>query len=288
MTTDVLGKAAEFLWQHARLLERRLLDVRLGEGAPTSVVAALRPYQNADGGFGQALEPDIRAPTSQPVCVELALQALREAGAPADATVRGACDYLESVCGEGGAVAPGHVSLRDFPRAKHWDWDWALEPALNPTAGIAGHLHALGAEHAWLDRATEWCLEQIPAEPIVSAHTLRCVFGLLESLPDRERATELLEIVRPQLFEAEWFTLDVPVTTYTLTPLHFAPAPGGFASSFFDYVVIEAHLDDLLARQQDDGGWPIHWEAPAGAATAEWRGRWTLDALLTLRAYGRI
>jgi hypothetical protein len=82
--------------------------------------------------------------------------------------------------------------------------------------------------------------------------------------------------------------METPVRTYGLTPLHFAPAPDSPLRRLFDDAVIEAHLDDLAGRQQNDGGWPIHWAPPEGAATDEWRGRWTLDALRTLRAYGRI
>ena len=37
-----------------------------------------------------------------------------------------------------------------------------------------------------------------------------------------------------------------------------------------------------------DAGLSIFWEPPGPAAVEEWRGRWTLDALLTLRAYGRL
>ncbi len=58
---------------------------------------------------------------------------------------------------------------------------------------------------------------------------------------------------------------------------------GSFAND-----LTEAHLDALAARQQDDGGWPISWTAPSPASEFEWRGRWTLEALLCLRAYGRI
>ena len=52
--------------------------------------------------------------------------------------------------------------------------------------------------------------------------------------------------------------------------------------------LIDAHLDHLLGQQQDDGGWPIAFDPPSPAAAQEWRGLWTLDALSTLRAYGKI
>ena len=52
--------------------------------------------------------------------------------------------------------------------------------------------------------------------------------------------------------------------------------------------VIATTFPDLLRRQQPDGGWPITWDAPGPAAICEWRGRWTLEAISTLVAYGTI
>jgi len=56
----------------------------------------------------------------------------------------------------------------------------------------------------------------------------------------------------------------------------------------FTQAHIEAHLGDLDAHQQEDGGWPILWQPPGEIAQWEWRGHKTVSALYTLRAYGRI
>lgn len=282
MQKKLLEHATRFLARDARLLERRLFELHFEDGSPDAVVAALAAFQNPDGGFGHGLEPDLRSPASQPIHVQIALEALREAGVrDADLAAR-ACTFLESVANAEGTLSPALPGASDYPCADHWELDWAVTPDVNPTAAIAGHLHALGVTHPWLDRATSWCLSAIAERTFPSAHTLRAALLLVEG-----RET-LRERVLGQLADAEWFTLEVPVTTYTLTPLHFAPAPEAPARTFFADDVIEAHLDDLIARQQEDGGWPILWEAPGAAAVCEWRGRWTLDALLALRAYGRI
>ena len=59
-----LDDAERFLWREARLIDRLRAQVLLRGGAAESVIAALRPYQNEDGGFGHALEPDLRGPVS--------------------------------------------------------------------------------------------------------------------------------------------------------------------------------------------------------------------------------
>ncbi len=57
-----LDRAGEFAWRNARLVERALFNHLFVAPSPRTVVAALRAYQNADCGFGTALEADIRAP----------------------------------------------------------------------------------------------------------------------------------------------------------------------------------------------------------------------------------
>jgi hypothetical protein len=71
-------------------------------------------------------------------------------------------------------------------------------------------------------------------------------------------------------------------------PLDFAPAPGCLARALFSDTVIGAHLDHLAAAQRDDGGWMFNWLAWSPDAEREWRGSVMVDALQTLRAYGRL
>jgi len=81
-----LGAAREFLFTHARVLERRLFAHRFAEGEPSereaaaAVERAVDAYRNADGGYGQALEPDCRTPHSQPEAMRWALQVLTDVG----------------------------------------------------------------------------------------------------------------------------------------------------------------------------------------------------------------
>ena len=64
-------RARDFMYTHARLLERLLFAVRF-EGAPPAAVGKLvAAYQNPDGGLGHALEPDVRCPESQPLLSRL-------------------------------------------------------------------------------------------------------------------------------------------------------------------------------------------------------------------------
>ena len=104
VTTPDLSKATDFVWRTARLLERHRFAFLFLGGEREKVLEALRPYQNADGGFGNGLEPDVRAPLSQPVPTWTALCILDEAGAFADPMVTQACEYLRSITTAEGGV----------------------------------------------------------------------------------------------------------------------------------------------------------------------------------------
>src|SRR5690348_503516 len=107
-------RAAPFIWTSARLLDRQRFRLLFGDGSPDAVLAALRPYQNADGGFGNALEPDLRTPASQPVPAEVALRILTETG-PDQMMVQRLCAYLLSITTIDGGVPFVLPSARDYP-----------------------------------------------------------------------------------------------------------------------------------------------------------------------------
>src|SRR3954463_14700005 len=72
--------AEDFIWRNARLIDRLRFQFHFHGGSADAVVAALRPYRNADGGFGNALEPDIRDPSSQTIPTWEAFKLLDEIG----------------------------------------------------------------------------------------------------------------------------------------------------------------------------------------------------------------
>src|SRR5690606_37910934 len=80
-----LDAAERFVRRDARLLDRHRFAHQFRGGPAGAVVAALVPYANPDGGFGNALEPDLRGAASQPEAVAVALRVLDElAPAPGD------------------------------------------------------------------------------------------------------------------------------------------------------------------------------------------------------------
>src|SRR5215213_9380206 len=96
MPIDV-DASERFVLTNARLLDRHRLAA-IVRGAPVEpVLAALRAYQNPDGGFGHALEPDIRDPASQPASTLHALEVLAGVDALDDAMVAEAAAWVATV-----------------------------------------------------------------------------------------------------------------------------------------------------------------------------------------------
>lgn len=285
--------AERFLWLNARLIDRLRYRFLLRGGAAGAVVAALRPYQNDDGGFGHALEPDLRGPPSQPQQVEVALRILDELGldkpgARDDAMLRRLCDYLATITTDEGGVPFVLPSVRAHPHAPWWETDDAPPASLNPTAAIAGLLHKAGVAHPWLTRATAYCWRCLEQPDLRDGYVLRAVMLFLGCVPDRDRAEAALGRVAQQMRARKLVALDAGAAGHVHTPLDVAPTPAAMARRLFTDAQIAAHLDALAAAQRDDGGWQVGWPAWTPAAGLEWRGWATVRALALLRAYGRI
>jgi hypothetical protein len=283
----LLERAAEFMWRNARLLDRAQFAHAFLGGPAEAVRSAVEAYQNGDGGFGNALEADIRAPDSVAVACEFAMVALNESEVRDPALATRVCDYLASNAEPDARVPIVTPAIRNYPRAAHWSDPSAGGDSPNPTAGLVGMLTYQRVDHPWLARAAQWCWRRIE-HPLADAHEMVCVLRFLEHAPDRPRAERLAQRIARQTDRVAWYVGDPRSTDYGMTPLHLCPRPDSIARAAFAEDFLQAHLDALAARQQDDGGWPIAWNAPSPAAVMEWRGRVTWEALSRLRAWGRI
>jgi len=284
---DLTSRAEEFIWCNARLIDRRRYEYHFLSGSPKAVVAALGGYVNEDGGLGHALEPDLRSPECQPVFQEAGLRVLDEVGFD-DGIVEGLLRYLPTITTEEGGIPSVLPSATRYPRAPWWQPDEPLQARLMPTGGIAGYLHKNGVEDPWLDRATEFCWKAFEEGEPEEVHDL--LFGLvfLENAPEKERARKAFEAVGERILSRGLVCLDAHDEGYVQKPLDWAPRPESWCRELFETSVIEEHLDAFAARQQEDGGWAISWPPVSPTCELEWRGFVTMNALLLLRAYGRI
>ena len=290
MNPALYSAAETFIWQNARLIDRHLFARLFCQGPLDPIIVTLKAYQNPDGGFGQALEPDNRCPASQPIFVETALHILDRSDALRDARVQAelllpACDYLASIATQAGGVPFVLPSANPY---LHTPWMGAPDhppAALNPTASIAGLLLKAGLRHPWVEAASAYCWQEIAASQSEGFHDILPMVTFLENAPQRPQAALQLERIAARVRSKHLVELDPKAGGYVQLPLDWAPQPASFFRPFFDGDTIRLHLSALAARQRPDGGWPISWDTVSPAAEAEWRGLVTLNALATLHAY---
>jgi hypothetical protein len=292
MNTPDFNAAAAFVAANARVLDRRRFQRLFEDGPVAPVRNAVAAYRNDDGGFGHALEPDCRAPGSQPAATEMALRILHETDAWDEGLVLGACDWLTAVApAEGGAVF-AEPTLAGWPHAPWWvpeEGPAQSRPAsLVATGMIAGTLHARGFSHRWLDGATEVMWARIGTLTEPGGYEMFGVLSFLQHVPDRDRAREVFSRVGPLIIERNLVALDPEAPGEVHGVLDFAPEPDSLARSLFDDVTVKAHLDHLAQAQLEDGGWTFNWPSWSPAAERDWRGFLTVDALRVLRTNGRL
>jgi hypothetical protein len=291
MNTPDFDAAVAFIAANARVLDWRRFQ-RLFQDGPTAPVRdAVAAYRNEDGGFGHALEPDGRAPSSQAAAAEMALRIMNETDAWDEDLVRGVCDWLAAVAPAEGGAAFVEPSIAGWPHAPWWVPEDGHPASLVATGMIAGTLHARGVRHPWLDGATEVMWNRIgklgAVQGVAGGYEMFGVLGFLQHVPDRDRAREVFGQVGPLILEQKLVALDPEAPGEVHGVLDFAPEPDSLARALFDDATVQRHLDHLAQGQKDDGGWAFNWPAWSPAAERDWRGFLTVDALRVLRANGR-
>jgi hypothetical protein len=285
-----LEAAVTFVATHARILERRRLDLLVGQGTPDDVVAALDAYRNLDGGYGWGLEPDLRSSISQPVAAMHALEVLAEIR---DTTTRRPVEILEWLAGhmltDGGV--PFALACTDTEgSAPHWTGADPSKSSLQMTAQLAAQAHRLARHradverHPWLAQATRYCLSTIDAtlqQP--HAYELMLALRCLDAVADFDsRAAPLIERFA-QLVSAHGPTpVHGGADGEVLHLLDFAPYADGPLRSAFPADAVAADMSRLAADQQSDGGWTVDYSVCSPAAVLEWRGYATFQSVRIL------
>ena len=278
-------RAAEnFIWSAARLVDRHRYSMLFADGPPGPVVEALRGYRNPDGGFGHALEPDLRCPASQPAPTLYALEMLGEAGAANGELARDARGWIAQVAEPDGGIPSVLPGFEDYP---HAPW-FQPGPGSVLTLALAATLHAGGVtDDAWLDRATNWCRGSIDTGEQPGGYWLKYACAFLDAVPDEQRARVAIASLTPCV-DTSAVALVGGVEGEALRPLDLSPQPGSRSRGLFSEDQIEAHLDAVESEQQQDGGWMFDWLAWSPAQTTDWRGNVTVRALTWLRDNGRL
>ncbi|MGW5633507.1 hypothetical protein [Streptomyces sp. NPDC003832] len=293
-----LFRAEQFVWLTARVLEQRLFAYHFLHGDADPVETALDAYRNDDGGYGHGLEPDLRGPVSQPLPTAHALRVLDAVGRCGGQRVERVCRYLTSVSTADGALPAIHPSQRGYPAAPFVPVVDDPPSELLATGPVVGVLHRNEVWHAWLFRATDFCWQAVEALEESHPYEIEAAVAFLDHAPDRPRAQAAADRLGRLVRARRLAALDPgDLAAYPVAPGYapaehhfphdYARAPHSLARAWFTDDEMARSLDFLAAGQREDGGWPIRWRQWSPGPALEARPLVTIDALHTLRAYGR-
>jgi hypothetical protein len=216
------------------------------------------------------------------------MEILHEVGVTDDDSIVPAADWLATVTRDDGGIPFCLPSALDYPRNPIWQPVDAS--SLIQTAANAAALYELGVEHPWLDGASAFLWRRLEELDLATAdpnpgtgYEVRFAITFLNAVPDAARAEAALDAMAPSL---DRFVAPEPGGDVQ-TALDLAPSPDSRSRRLFDAADIERNLDALEAAQQPDGGWMFGWDEWNPAATFEWRGVVTINALRVLRTNRR-
>ncbi len=301
LSTRDFNRAKAYLKTQARPLERRLFAFYFENEPVENTIAEVAQFQNKDGGFGNALEPDFRMPESSPMATDFALSVLKEIGAPSDqrAVANGVRYILGCFNSKTSRWPIVSSEVNNHPHAPWWHYDSSLEmvPAEstgNPTAEILASLLVWPelTPNGFLDSLTKVCLERILSLTVKAGmHEMKCYLKLVETLPAASRGAaedKIKELILNMVASdpADW-------SAYTPQPLFFVNSTESILYHELRQA-IDDNLDYLIDRQDPAGGWAPNWDWGSmypeawDVSRLEWQGVITLDNLRKLKAFGRL
>ena len=288
---QILHRAKQFIYNNARLLDRKRFEYFFEGGSNESVLEALRPYQNRDGGFGNALEPDIRCPDSQPVPTEMALMIMDEVGRFDPHILEGIINYIRESTLSNGGIPFVLRSASVYPHAPWWATEDDERPSINPTGRIIALLYKQKMrtdffQESWFLKNVSYIWNVFESEKPAGYHDGVQWISYLQHTPEQERANQYWPLINEWLGCSETIERDLEAEGYVHKILDWAPTRESYASKFISDTDLERHLFALVSQQNEDGGWPINWPPISPGVQLEWRGWITVERLKTLKSYG--
>lgn len=300
----IFEKAQGFVYRNARPLDLARFRFHFENGSADDVLTALSYYQNADGGFAYAIEPDNWNVKSTPIGAWAATMILREIGFEdtSHPIIRGILQYLDSgdsfLDGKWCNVVP---SNNDYPHAVWWGCEKEGEPADNPTVSLAGFaLRFAERQSALYQKASEIAAKAAAAimeHPTDEWHTVRCFADLL-GYCERIEGFDLFDLaafrnaVIKRVNEVICEDTDKWTTEYVCTPSFFFFKKNPIFAAV-RRELCEHEADIIRNAQLPDGSYPVTWlwyndYKEYEVAANWWRSDIIIRNLLYLQAFRRI
>ena len=275
MPVDFAG-ARHFVHDRGTLFERALFDYLFDDGSLSRLQSIILCYKNPDGGFGHGFEHDLKAPGSNPLALEYLLSVMKFARIGPGGILDGAADWTESQMDAAGNLR-NPAETRHYPLAP---W-WRDNGGQTMPDSIAGNLLHFGcATDSLIDRTKDWVAANHSPGSIrendwlfMAYHAFDFFFAIddFPDIDDYRRATiENIIACAERAPDSQAYSL-----------FAFAPTPESTIAKALPPALLSRYLDALERGQQASGNWRDQHDLP------QWQPITTINALLTLRRYGR-
>jgi hypothetical protein len=272
--TVSLKRARDFVYSSGVLWERDLFAYLFQEGDVKRLQRSLQAHQNDDGGYGHAMEHDLRCPNSNPLALEFLLSALAQFDVPPGNILDGAGEWVaRNRQADGTLCNPPEVL--DYPHAPWWN-----EGGQSMPDSIVGNLIKFGKASDDV-RATrmEWVQTHLTLDDIAATEWLFMAYHAYDYYLNEDRFPDVEMYRDATVKQIVTLAESAPEKQYTEV-FRFAPTPDSRVAQAAPALVTR-NLDYLQSTQREDGGWDDEH------GLAHWQPYVTLRNLLVLRSYGR-
>ncbi len=263
-----IQKAKQFIISSARPLELAWYRAVFEGGPKQAVIEELKKFQNPDGGFGNALEPDNWNPNSTPITTNAALICLCETGAlkeAADVTA-GIARWLKSGDGfipEKQRWAGTVPSNLEHPHAIWWEPGDNEGEGFNPTVSLAAFLCCVDGGERWRGLARE-AFRWLETVEEADSHEVQC-FMLAHRMMELCGVTDVIDLdkAREAVKRAVGLAVCREPEKYGV---EYVAGPSAFFHGESPYVpegveeLVKADLAAIDKLQMEDGGFDITWQ----------------------------
>lgn len=299
LTKSTLDEAKHLIEKEGRKLEKYRFKNFFQKSSEDRVEEELRTYQNEDGGFGNALEPDFRLPDSSPLATSIGLRYLGKVDTTltSEDMIESAIRYLEQTFDKDRKIwfsVPKKVN--QYPHT--WWWHYDKEDGMtiidknwgNPSAEIIGYLYKYRnyTKIIDVDRLIDHAINYIrKKDKFESENEVYCFIHLYEEVSrgNKKRLENHISRAVEQLVvydEDKW-------DEYVPKPLDFVDHPD---KNKFDIekAKIEKNLEFVVDKLEKDSILEPSWDTSVykdkmEPAYNEWKGILTLEALKILNNY---
>lgn len=287
--------AKSFVLQNARPLELAVYKYCFENESNKAVIDELAKFQNPDGGFGNALEPDFFNPNSSPIATNDAVMTLYRVNAlDRDSDiVKGIVKYLnshDSFDEDKKRWLFAIDSNKDFPHAIWWEKKGDGISGFNPSISLAAFLICYGNRTSLYEEIIKEGFEYLETAEEISGDSLKCFLFAYELLKTNSINDIIyLEQFKDLLCKVIDNSICKDISKYGV---EYVSMPSDFFSgSYLEFItpeikpLIAAEKDILGKLQMEDGGFDITWKwytpyPEFEQARVWWRPRITIEKLL--------